>query len=409
MNLATRLWIGAAAIGFIAGMTDGAAFAFQDEGTVRIGDMGALSGKGYSYGLQGKGGRDIGFDEINKAGGVKIDGKMVKIDRASFSYDTGGSPIQAIALTRKMAGSDKVLLIMGPTYSSSAQSVFGILQKKLGDPTDKGLTIPVFSTESALYGLGTISPWGFRDTYDEKEMMEYAFPLLHKAFGPIKTAGVYVNRDDAYSVGTWERVFKPVLEQYDVKVAVYTEGLAQDTDFSSQVIQLKRANPDMWAISANYEAIARILVEAQRQGFRPKLMLDTGSIMAPEMFKLGGAALNGLFGESVYFPDEPNSKRVADEFFRRNGVVMTAFGADGYDGAYIIKWALEHAGIKNRPDTLEADRRKVRDTLVRLKDFKGITGVMSNKAGTGDLFRSSGIFILQMMDGRYVPWTPPAK
>jgi len=393
----------------VAAMSPGTGFAFQDEGTVRIGDMGALTGKGYSYGLQGKGGRDIGFEEINKAGGVKIDGKMVKVDRASFSYDTGGAPIQAIGLARKMAGIDKVLLIMGPTYSSSAQSVFGILQKKLGDPNDKGLQIVVFSTESALYGLGAISPWGFRNTYDEKEMMEYAFPLLQKAFGPIKTTSVYVNRDDAYSVGTWERVFKPVLEKHGVQVTTYTEGLAQDTDFSSQVLQMKRANPDMWSISANYEAIARVMVEAQRQSFRPKLVLDTGSIMAPEIFKLGGAALNGLFGSSVYYPDDPASKRVADEFFRRNGIVMTAFGADGYDGAYTIKWALETAGIKNRPDTLEEDRRKIRDTLVTLKDFKGITGVMSNKPGTGDVFRSSGTFILKLEDGKYVPWTPPAK
>jgi branched-chain amino acid transport system substrate-binding protein len=169
-------------------------------------------------------------------------------------------------------------------------------------------------------------------------------------------------------------------------------------------LKLRKANPDVWGISANYEAIGRIMAEAFRQGWKPKIVVDTGSIMAPEIFGIGGKGLDGIFGGVYFWPDAPEVKPMADEFKKRTGVMMTQFGANGYDGGYMIKWAIENSGIKNRPETLEQDRRKLRDAFTRIKNFKGITGEISARSDSGDVRRSGGLYILQIQDGKYVPW-----
>jgi branched-chain amino acid transport system substrate-binding protein len=380
-------------------------FGFQDEGTVRIGVMECLSGRGYSYGLQGNVGRSIGFDEINKAGGVVVNGKKMKIAYKDYSYDTAGAPDQALALARKMKEIDRVLMIGGPTYSSSTEAVFSNLQKKLGDPADKGMEIVVFSSTSTLTGLGKISPWGFRNCIDEFDILDSEMPYFIKAFGPLRTGAGHVTQDDTYSVKMWERIFVPVFEKYGIKIIEKTEGHEKDTDYSTQIMKLRKANPDIWGISANYEAIGRIMAEAFRQGWKPKVALDTISMMAPEIFGIGGKALNGtIFGGVYFWPDAPEVQPMVNEFKKRTGVEMAQHGANAYDGAYMIKWAIENSGIENRPETLERDRRKVRDAFTRIKNFKGIAGVLSMKEGEGDVKRTGGLYILQIQDKKFVPW-----
>ena len=70
-----RLLAAAAAIALSAG----SAHAFQSEGTVRIGLLEAQTGIPATYGIQGLVGAQIAIDEINAAGGVMVDGQMVKL------------------------------------------------------------------------------------------------------------------------------------------------------------------------------------------------------------------------------------------------------------------------------------------------------------------------------------------
>ena len=48
---------------------------------------------------------------------------------------------------------------------------------------------------------------------------------------------------------------------------------------------------------------------------------------------------------------------------------MPAFTYLAYEGMYIMKWAIESAGIKNTPESLAEDRRKIRDQLASMKEW----------------------------------------
>ena len=66
-------------------------FAFQSEGTVRIGLFESQTGTFAPFGLPGLWGSLIAIDEINAAGGVTIDSKKVRIvpTPAPNGYDAG--------------------------------------------------------------------------------------------------------------------------------------------------------------------------------------------------------------------------------------------------------------------------------------------------------------------------------
>jgi len=57
----------------------------------------------------------------------------------------------------------------------SLKSLFGILQKKVGDSSDSGLQFPIIADVAAKGGLAKISEWAFRNVPSELEMYKSLF------------------------------------------------------------------------------------------------------------------------------------------------------------------------------------------------------------------------------------------
>ncbi len=140
-----------------------------EEVSIPFGAFWVQTGVFKSFGVNSKAIYESFVEELHANGGIKLkDGRIGKI--STTFYDSGCKAEEALAVVRKMATVDNVLLAVGPTCSSALEPVFGILQKKLGDPSDTGLQFMVFSDTSAKPGLGKISPWGFRASPNESAM-----------------------------------------------------------------------------------------------------------------------------------------------------------------------------------------------------------------------------------------------
>src|SRR5437867_6516902 len=100
---------------WLLGLAPGGAGAFQEEGTLRIGGMWALSGPAAYIGSSSKGLSALAVDEINEAGGVMVQGKRVKIVQSV--YDDACKAEEGLTVVRRLADSDKVLFSLGPTCS----------------------------------------------------------------------------------------------------------------------------------------------------------------------------------------------------------------------------------------------------------------------------------------------------
>jgi ABC-type branched-subunit amino acid transport system substrate-binding protein len=97
---------------------------------------------------------------------------------------------------------------------------------------------------------------------------------------------------------------------------------------------------------------------------------------------------------------------LADEYKKRTGEkYMPQFTGLGYEGMMMIIDSIKKAGIKNRPETLAEDRRKVRDQLAAIKDYKSFAGMTVSMNKNRDIVRPT--YLVRITDGEFkLYWTP---
>ena len=374
------------------------AYAFQAEGTVRIGSMEAQTGLPAPYGIQALVGSQIAIDEINAAGGVKVAGKMVKLalTPGPNGYDPGGDSATTIALMKKLVSDDRVLAIKGTSRSANTEAAFNYLNEleKQGSP------VVLMSSASATVGLGKISKWGFRNSFFEADLVSTEAQILHDKLG-YRTAGIFFTKDNPASAAVANGILRPALVQAGFEVVVMAECLEKDADLSSQVEQLGKAKPDVVAMATSVIAGVNVMKEARRRDFKPKLWLGTIGNIAPEVPRLGGKAVEGLVVGSSYSPDEPRIAALAQAYRKRAGSDINLFGVNGYEAIYLFKAAIEAAGIGNTPETLQADRKKFRDALAKAS-IDSITGEKVKFNAEDDAIKKG--FSLVVKNGKYGIW-----
>ena len=380
--------------------------AFQDEGTIILCSIEPLSGIGTSFGQPNYLGKLIAVDEINAEGGIDIGGKKMKIKL--ISEDDQAKPDQGVPLFRKCAESEKALVITGTQYSRVTESMWGLLQKKVDDPNDKGLQVPSMSFLSMKAGVTGVSEWAFRNAGDEPAQHELAIKLMEEKFGPFKNYSGAVEANEGHSVAAWKAAYTPALERRNIRPAEYVEWYETDRDFSVQIRKLKRAETDFFILSSHLQANVGAMLEAQRQGFKPKMVISHIGSDAAEMVELGKQSTEGIvFPTAIHmaFP-APKVRWLADEYKKRTKeAYMPQFVGLGYEGIMLVKEAIIKAGIKNRPETLAEDRRKVRDQLAAIKDYKSFAGMTLNMNANRDIVRP--IYLVKITGGDFkLYWTP---
>jgi branched-chain amino acid transport system substrate-binding protein len=373
------------------------AFAFQSEGTVRIGSLEAQTGVPAPYGIQALVGSQIAVDEINAAGGVTVDGRKVKlaITPGPNGYDPGGDSAATIALIKKLVSDDQVLVIKGTSRSDNTEAAFNYLNEL----EKQGAAIALLSPSSASPTLGKITKWGFRNAFFESQIHTRVMDLM-KGLG-YKTVGTYVAKDNGFNAAVAKGMIMPTLEKEGFQVVVQTDGLEKDTDYSSQVEALRKANPDIVVISTPVLPGIGLMKEAVRRGFNPKAWVGTIGNIAPEIPKIGGKAVEHMVVGSSYSPDQPGVQKLAAEYKKRTNNELNLFGVNGYEAIYLFKAAIESSGIKNTKETINEDRAKFRDALAKT-EIASVTGEKVKFDEHGDAIKKG--FLLTIKGGAYRLW-----
>ena len=168
--------------------------AFAQERTVKITGFGAKSGVVRVFGINSEAAMKAAAEEINKAGGVTLgDGSKAKFT-VEFLDDRCNAE-EGISVVRRIASSDAFVAV-GPTCSNVAESLFGILQKKVGDASDSGLQFPIIADVAAKGGLAKISEWSFRNVPSEFEMYKSLFAWVKSQHPDLKT--IYRRRREGF-------------------------------------------------------------------------------------------------------------------------------------------------------------------------------------------------------------------
>ena len=378
------------------------AWAYQDEGTVRIGLLESQTGVLAPFGIPGLLGSQIAIEEINNAGGVTVDGRKVKLAPVPNikGHDPANDPAQAIALTRRLAIDDGVLMIKGTTGSNLSEAVFNYLNEL----ERQGTPVVVHTSSSVAPGLGKISKWGFRNSFSEVDIVYGVAERIQKQTGA-KTAGFFIQQDNVYYPSIAEKAIMPALKRLNIEVKVVTDGVGTDRDFSRQVNALRGAQPDLIYVLGQTLPAINLLKEGKRRGLTPKVFIGGIAQVTAETIKSGAEAVEGMVMASSYDPDSPSVRKLGDEYKKRFSQDLSPFVVNGYEAIYLVKEAIEKSGIKNTKASLAEDRVKFRDAYSNAS-FTSVTGERIAFNADRDTPRAGVILVVK--NGQFVAWNPGA-
>jgi branched-chain amino acid transport system substrate-binding protein len=358
-----------AAVGTIAALAF-ATPASAQERTVKITGFGAKSGVVRVFGINSEAALKAAAEVINNAGGITLgDGSKAKF--VIEFLDDRCNAEEGISVIRRIASTDAFVAV-GPTCSNVAESLFGILQKRVGDASDSGLQFPIIADVAAKGGLAKISEWSFRNVPSEFEMYKSLFAWLKTQHPDLKTIYGGVEKDFAHSNATFG-VMKEQAAVNGFQVLGQSEWLLADTTFSTQVREIKRANPDIVAISAHPFTTCGVLKEMDRQGVKPKLLIGLTSSSSIETLQGCAKQAEGIIIPTSFAPVTPEAQKAAEQVAKFGGSA-DLHSAAAYEIMFILKDVIEQQKIMAKPDTVAADRVKMRQGLAALKETAGLLG-----------------------------------
>ena len=351
----------------------GSLAASAQERVLKIYGFGAKSGVVRIFGLNSEAAMKAAAAQINKSGGVTLgDGKKAKL---VIEYlDDRCNVEEGINILRRIAAQPDAIVAVGPTCSSVAEPVFGILQKTVGDASDSGLQFPLYTDVAAKGGLASISQWAFRNVPSEAAMYKSLFDWVKATRPDVKSFWGGVEKDFAHSNATFN-VMKDHATKSGFQVLGQSEWLLADTSFSTQVREMRRANADVVAISAHPFTTCGVLKEMQRQGVRPKLLVGLTSSSSMETLHGCATQAEGIVIPTSFAPVTPEARQAAEAVQAMN-MSMDLHNAAAWENIFTLKDLIEKNKIMARPDTVVADRQKMRAALAAMTETKGLLGTV---------------------------------
>ncbi|MGH7441116.1 MAG: ABC transporter substrate-binding protein [bacterium] len=324
-----------------------------DNSAIRLGEYDALTGDTATFGQTTHEGIVLAVEELNAAGGLK--GKKIEL----ITEDDQGEPEQAALMAEKLITEDKVEALIGEVASSNSLAAAPIAQR---------YGIPMISPSSTNPKVTQQGDYIFRvcfiDSFQGKVAAKFAYSTL-KA----RRAAILRDEKSDYSLGLAD-VFSADFKAAGGTITQDKAYMGGDVDFKAQLAAIKDTHPDVIYVPGYYNEVGLIARQARAIGLQQPLLGGDGW-ESEELFKIGGAALNGCYFTNHCSPDSPDPvvRGFVAKYEARWKHEPGALAMLGYDAVNVLANA-----IRRSPDLNEAH---IRDALAATKNFPGVTGVIS--------------------------------
>jgi branched-chain amino acid transport system substrate-binding protein len=366
----------AAVVAVVLGLAAGAAFSAE---TVKIGTLVPLTGAAAADGLSALNSMKIAVDMVNSEGGIL--GKKLEL----VYYDDRADAKEAVALAHKLIGQDKVLAVVGGSYSMPSRAVATIFQEE---------EIPFVAAYAVHPDVTTAGDYCFRNGFLADVEGKAAAKVATELLGAKTIALLYSDIDFGR---TLSKGFKDYLEKFapEVKV-VYDQAYPfPEKDFKPYLSKIKELAPDLIMVNGYYFQTGPILKQAKEMGVKALVLGEEGAD-SPKLVEIAGpsAAEGFMIVTNLNRDDErPVVQNFIREFKGRYGIDPDMVGASAYDGLMIIVDAMKRAGT--------TDAAKVRDAIAATSDFNGLTGVIKGFTPIGEVVKPVPVQIIKMGEYRY--------
>ena len=303
---------------------------------ITIGIHASLTGPSAIWGSGQVVGASLYFNQLNEAGG--INGRKIKW----VIEDAGTSPPRGIAAYRKLADSD-VFAIFGPNSSTVIAASRPVIDE-MGVPT-------FISISSTLKATTPFSKHVFRtgpvnDVLQGSLIADFAV-VTQKA----KKIAIISQSDESGKEGA-ESVIARLKSKHGTAPVAHEVFNAADTDFQSQLLKIRAAEPDLVVIYGFIAPAAIIVRQAKQLGLKAQLLGSNGTSSRNYPKVVGEAAtgvLNVITLANLPESEAPEVVKFRQAFEKAQPSLVSQGRPDipdmlGYGGAMVFAEGLKRAG-----------------------------------------------------------------
>jgi branched-chain amino acid transport system substrate-binding protein len=316
---------------------------------VRVGVSLPLSGPLAAYGKTTLEGIRMRIDEINAAGG--IGGASVKL----LVEDNLGDSTAAINTYNKLAGSDRVVGVLGPITSSAALAI-----RRSAAKLKVPVVSPTATNDKVTQGHGYMFRACFNDSFQGRIIANFVTKET-------KAAATFVDMNSDYSKGL-AKSFKAAFEGAGGKVVAEEKYQQKDTEFGVQLKRIKESGAGTVFVPGYPPELPLIIKQAKAIGLTARMCgadgWDNEAVINGSGDSVENCLLVGAFSPD---DDRPAVKAFVAGFRKRTGAGAGTFEALGYDSASLMAEAMRNG--------LNAEA--VRQGLLKIRDFDAVTGRIS--------------------------------
>lgn len=323
--------------------------------TIRIGAVGPITGPAAYIGLGGRDGMQLAVNEINAAGGVN--GRKLEV----VFEDDAHSPTRALAATKKLVEQDKVFVLFSVGGSNATVGLVDYVRES---------KIPLYvSFASAPQVTWPFARNMFRGGTTETARYGELYAEMLQGYYKTRKIAIMHGREE-YPRNEANATADKLKEWYGVEPAVRVDFSIGDKDFTSQLVKIQQAAPDVIAFFGNPAEASIANRQARELGLKQRwfvgtTMVDTAFVTAARANAEGvaGFALIPLLPSSGN-PEMLKWKATWEKAFPKAPAGRpNIFDILAYSDVYVLAEALKNAGKEPTADSLVA-------ALEQIKDYK---------------------------------------
>lgn len=383
--------------GIAAALTVGSVFgpcvaSAQAADVIKFGAPLPLTGALSPEALKAKQGFEIWMEMVNKAGGIKVGDRKLKVEIVFVDYQS--STPKAVQAAEGLITQEKVNFLFSPHGSGAAKAASNVSEKyKVPTVAATASSVQVFD-QKPRYLFGTYTP---NDT-----LLVPLFPIVKAKLPSVKKVAIYT-RNDLFPLALSQTI-EETAKKNGLEIVFNEKFAITALDHSSALSQLKNTAPDWVFVTGYINDNLMIRKQMIDQRFEAPIVTMMTGPSFPEFVEAAGiAGSENITGASwwdaavryqsddVFGSTEGYIKAFKDKF----GVVPDYGNASYTVAAVVLQMAIERAG--------SIDREKVRDALAKL-DAKTFFGpIRFNELGQANSYAPP---IFQIQNGKNVVLYP---
>lgn len=325
--------------------------------SVTVGIISDMTGPAAWFGKTTTTGSRILLNYINDEGGIH--GRKVKMYIQDNHYD----PVKTIAAAKYLITRYDVFSLFNVCGSTPVVALFPLIA------SEKIPVLPMINQSRQMFDPP--QRYVFHAISGVSSQAIVAVDYIMKDLKAKAPRLAVINQDDEYGKDGM-RGWKRAAEHYGLKVVAQERYKRGSVDMSSQVLNLKRANPD-YVFQAGV-GISSILKESVKLGFKTQYVGETGTLT--KTIEVAQEAARGFLAahDRATANDDVSGiielKKLADKY--ASGTKINNGTIWGYLNTMVLVEGLKRTGR-------DLDREKFIDTMETIKDFDngGISGPIS--------------------------------